>query len=57
VTRKITPKIAKILNNVEKELVLGNLDAKRDWGCAGNYVYGMWLKLQQDKPYDYALDK
>ncbi len=55
VTRKITLGIAKILNNVEKELVLGNLDAKRDWGFAGNYVYGMWLMLQQDKPDDYVL--
>jgi GDPmannose 4,6-dehydratase len=47
--------IAKILNNIEKDLVLGNLDAKRDWGFAKDYVYGMWLMLQQDTPDDYVL--
>jgi GDPmannose 4,6-dehydratase len=55
VTRKITIGLGKILRGEEKKLVLGNLDAKRDWGHAKDYVEGMWLILQQDKPCDYVL--
>lgn len=55
VTRKISAAVARIKLGVQKELVLGNLDAKRDWGFAGDYVEGMWLMLQQDKPDDYVL--
>jgi len=60
VTRKITKYIAKLIKakqdgrTIEK-LKLGNLDAKRDWGHAREYVYGMWLMLQQDQPDDYVL--
>jgi GDPmannose 4,6-dehydratase len=55
VTRKITRAVARILNNIQDKLVLGNMDAKRDWGFAGDYVEGMWMMLQQDKPKDYVL--
>lgn len=55
VTRKITRAVAKIVKGYQSELVLGNLDAKRDWGFAGDYVEGMWRMLQQDKPDDYVL--
>ncbi|MEI7451789.1 MAG: GDP-mannose 4,6-dehydratase [Candidatus Falkowbacteria bacterium] len=55
VTRKITRALARIKLGVEEKLYLGNLDAKRDWGYAKDYVYGMWLMLQQDKPDDYVL--
>lgn len=55
VTRKITKGLADILSGKTKELRLGNLDAKRDWGFAGDYVYGMWLMLQQEEPDDYVL--
>jgi GDPmannose 4,6-dehydratase len=55
VTRKITRAIANILLGKEERLTLGNLDAKRDWGFAGDYVEGMWLMLQQEKPSDYVL--
>lgn len=55
VTRKITIGVAKIALGMEEELLLGNLDAKRDWGHAKDYVEGMWLMLQQDKPEDYVL--
>lgn len=55
VTRKITSTIAQIKNGDAKELVLGNLDAKRDWGFAGDYVEAMWLMLQQDKPSDFVI--
>ncbi|HSW80962.1 MAG TPA: GDP-mannose 4,6-dehydratase [Candidatus Saccharimonas sp.] len=55
VTRKVTSAVARIKLGMQKELVLGNLDAKRDWGFAGDYVEGMWLMLQQDKPDDYVL--
>ncbi|MFH1380795.1 MAG: GDP-mannose 4,6-dehydratase [Candidatus Omnitrophota bacterium] len=55
VTRKITNAAAKIKLGIEKELRLGNLDAKRDWGFAGDYVKVMWLMLQQDKPDDYVI--
>ncbi len=55
VTRKITRAAAGIKQGHEKQLVLGDLSAKRDWGYAGDYVEGMWLMLQQDKPDDYVL--
>ena len=55
VTRKITNTAARIKLGIEKELVLGNIDAKRDWGFAGDYVKAMWLMLQQDQPDDYVI--
>ena len=57
VTRKITKYVAKRYNNpsLEEMLYLGNLDARRDWGHAEDYVRGMWLMMQQDKPDDYVL--
>ncbi|OGI19116.1 MAG: GDP-mannose 4,6-dehydratase [Candidatus Melainabacteria bacterium RIFCSPHIGHO2_02_FULL_34_12] len=55
VTRKITSTIAKIKLGLEKELKLGDLDTKRDWGFAGDYVIAMWLMLQQNKPDDYVI--
>ena len=55
VTRKITRGLARIKLDKEKKLYLGNLDAKRDWGYAKDFVEGMWLMLQQDKPDDYLL--
>lgn len=55
VTRKITRAIAKILNGTQKKLFLGNLDAKRDWGFAPEYVEMMWLMLQQENPEDYCV--
>lgn len=55
VTRKITIGLGKILKGESDKLVLGNLDAKRDWGHSKDYVYGMWLLLQQDTPDDYVL--
>ena len=55
VTRKITSAVAKIKLGLENDLFLGNLDAKRDWGFAGDYVQAMWLMLQQEKPDDFIL--
>ena len=55
VTRKITDGVARIKLGLEKELRLGNLDAQRDWGFAGDYVRAMWLMLQQDRPNDYVI--
>ncbi len=55
VTRKITNTAARIKLGIEKELVLGNTDAKRDWGFAGDYVKAMWMMLQQDEPDDYVI--
>jgi GDPmannose 4,6-dehydratase len=55
VTRKITSAAAKIKLGIEKEIRLGNLDAKRDWGHARDYVRAMWLMLQQDEPEDYVV--
>jgi len=55
VTRKITMAVANIEKGKQKCIYLGNLDAKRDWGFAGDFVEGMWLMLQQDKPEDYVL--
>jgi GDPmannose 4,6-dehydratase len=55
VTRKITRAAARIKLGRQKTLYLGNLDAKRDWGYAGDYVEAMWLMLQQDEPDDYVI--
>ncbi len=55
VTRKITNAVARIKLGLQDELALGNLDAKRDWGYAGDYVRAMWLMLQQDEPRDYVI--
>lgn len=55
VTRKITMAVARIKHGAQKKLYLGNLDAKRDWGFAGDYVQAMWLMLQQPKPDDYVI--
>ena len=55
VTRKITRAVAAIKLGMQKSLYLGNLDAQRDWGHARDYVEGMWLMMQQDKPDDYVL--
>src|SRR5581483_3085483 len=55
VTRKITRAVAAIEHGRQQKLYLGNLDARRDWGHARDYVEGMWLMLQQDKPDDYVL--
>lgn len=55
VTRKITRGLGKILSGETDKLVMGNIDSERDWGHAKDYVYGMWLMLQQDKPDDYVL--
>ncbi len=55
VTRKITKAIARIVAGKQKELYMGNLDAKRDWGYAKDYVKAMWLMLQQSQPDDYLI--
>ncbi len=55
VTRKITQAVARIKLGLQDHIELGNLDAKRDWGYAGDYVEGMWQMLQQDKPEDFVL--
>ena len=55
VTRKITKAAARIKLGVQKDLFLGNLDAKRDWGVAGDYVQAMWMMLQTPKPEDYVI--
>ncbi len=55
VTRKVTDAAARIKQGKQKELRLGNIDAKRDWGYAGDYVEAMWLMLQQDEPDDYVV--
>ncbi len=55
VTRKITMAVANIMAGKQEKLSLGNMDAKRDWGFAGDYVEGMWRILQQEKPQDYVL--
>ena len=55
VTRKVTNTVAKIKLGLAKELRLGNLEAKRDWGYSGDYVRAMWLMLQQDEPEDYVV--
>lgn len=55
VTRKITDGVARIKTGKSKKLLLGNLDARRDWGFAGDYVEAMWAMLQQDTPVDYVV--
>ena len=55
VSRKVTNSVAKIKLGLAKQLVLGNLDAKRDWGYAADYVNAMWLMLQQKEPDDYVI--
>jgi len=55
VTRKVTHAVARIAGRKQKELRLGNIQAKRDWGFAGDYVEAMWLMLQQDKPDDFVI--
>lgn len=55
VTRKISSEVARIKLGISKELRIGNLEAERDWGYAGDYVQAMWLMLQQDKPDDYVI--
>lgn len=55
VTRKVTNAVARIKLGLQHELALGNLDSKRDWGYAGDYVKAMWLMLQQDQPDDFVI--
>ena len=55
VTRKITRAVARIKQGLQNKLYLGNLNAQRDWGYAGDYVEAMWLMLQQDQPDDYVI--
>lgn len=55
VTRKITMAVAKIKKGLQEKLYLGNLDAKRDWGFAGDYVEAMWLMMQQGEPDDFVI--
>ena len=55
VTRKITDGVARIRLGLSRELRLGNLDAQRDWGFAGDYVRAMWMMLQADEPDDYVI--
>jgi GDPmannose 4,6-dehydratase len=55
VTRKVTRAVGRIAEGLQSELFLGNLDAKRDWGFAGDYVEAMWLMLQQERPDDYVV--
>jgi GDPmannose 4,6-dehydratase len=55
VTRKVTHGVARIKHGLDSSLALGNLDAQRDWGFAGDYVEAMWLMLQQEKPDDYVV--
>jgi GDPmannose 4,6-dehydratase len=55
VTRKITSAVARISLGLQETLSLGNVDAQRDWGFAGDYVEAMWLMLQQDSPDDYVV--
>ncbi len=55
VTRKVTKAAARIKLGLQHELYLGNLDASRDWGYAGDYVAAMWMMLQQEEPDDYVI--
>src|SRR3989475_1263970 len=55
VSRKISHGVARIVKGKDRELRLGNLDARRDWGFAGDYVHAMWLMLQQELPDDYVV--
>jgi GDPmannose 4,6-dehydratase len=55
VTRKVTRAAARIKLGLQEKVVLGNIEAQRDWGFAGDFVHAMWLMLQQDKPADYVI--
>jgi GDPmannose 4,6-dehydratase len=55
VTRKVTRAVGRISQGLQDKLYLGNLEARRDWGFAGDYVEAMWLMLQQDEPNDYVI--
>ena len=55
VTKKITSSVAKIKLGLQDKLYLGNIEAQRDWGFAGDYVNAMWLMLQQEEPEDYVI--
>jgi len=55
VTRKVTYQVARIKCGLAKKLLMGNLDSKRDWGFAGDYVKGMWMMLQQPEPEDFLM--
>jgi GDPmannose 4,6-dehydratase len=55
VTRRVSYAVARIKQGLQHKLKMGNLDAERDWGFAGDYVRAMWLMLQQDKPEDYVI--
>src|SRR5713101_8790088 len=55
VTRKVTDAVARIRHGKQRDLKLGNIDARRDWGFAGDYVEAMWLMLQQPQPDDYVI--
>ncbi len=55
VTRKVTDAVARIKHGLQDKLMLGNLDAQRDWGFAGDYVEAMWMMLNQDEPDDYVI--
>ena len=55
VTRKISKAVGRISENIQSKLTLGNLDAHRDWGFAGDYVEGMWLMMQHSEPSDWVL--
>lgn len=55
VTRRITSSVARIVHGLQEKLTLGNLDAKRDWGYAGDFVEAMWLALQHESPGDYVI--
>ena len=55
VTRKITRAVARIKHGVQQKLFLGNLEARRDWGYAPDYVRAMWMMLQQEKPDDFVI--
>ena len=54
-TRKVSNAVARIKLGLQHELVLGNMDSKRDWGFAGDYVKAMWMMLQQDEPDDFVI--
>ena len=55
VTRKVSHAVARIHHGLDEKLSLGNLESKRDWGFAGDYVRAMWLMLQQETPHDYVV--
>src|SRR5208282_6489591 len=55
VTRRVSHNVARIKLGLQQKLCMGNLEAERDWGFAGDYVRAMWLMLQQEKPDDYVI--